>query len=106
MPDPSQFNKDRTYPERWTITFRNPPINMFVPTTIIELAVHLVVFLGAGLEHGIHSEIVVRRVDVVAFVQSLHHVRRAKTPQVCWWLSSTAMADRSPLRRRTMQNSF
>jgi len=33
----SQFNIDRTYPGRWTITFNNPPINMFVPETIIEL---------------------------------------------------------------------
>jgi enoyl-CoA hydratase/carnithine racemase len=37
MPDASQFNIDRTYPSRWTITFNNPPINMFVPTTIVEL---------------------------------------------------------------------
>ena len=37
MPDPSQFHTDHTYPGRWTITFSNPPINMFVPTTIIEL---------------------------------------------------------------------
>jgi enoyl-CoA hydratase/carnithine racemase len=37
MPDPSQFNIDRTYPGRWTITFSNPPINMFVPATIVEL---------------------------------------------------------------------
>jgi hypothetical protein len=37
MPDPSQFNTDRTYPGRWTITFNNPPINMFVPSTIVEL---------------------------------------------------------------------
>ena len=37
MPDPSQFNTDRTYPGRWTITFSIPPINMFVPTTIVEL---------------------------------------------------------------------
>jgi enoyl-CoA hydratase/carnithine racemase len=36
MPDPSQFT-DRTCPGRWTITFSNPPINMFVPTTIVEL---------------------------------------------------------------------
>jgi hypothetical protein len=34
---PSQFSTDRTYPGRWTITFSNPPINMFVPTTIVEL---------------------------------------------------------------------
>src|SRR6201988_4353787 len=37
MPDHSQFNTDRTYPGRWTITFSTPPINMFVPTTIVEL---------------------------------------------------------------------
>ena len=36
QPD-SQFNTDRTHPGRWTITFSNPPINMFVPTTIVEL---------------------------------------------------------------------
>src|ERR1700731_1169145 len=37
MPDPSQFNTDRTSPGLWTTTFSNPPINMFVPTTIVEL---------------------------------------------------------------------
>jgi len=37
MPVPSQFNIDRTCPGRWTITFTNPPINMFVPATIVEL---------------------------------------------------------------------
>jgi len=37
MPDPSQFDTDRTHPGRWTITFSNPPINMFVPATIVEL---------------------------------------------------------------------
>ncbi|HLJ49734.1 MAG TPA: enoyl-CoA hydratase/isomerase family protein [Bryobacteraceae bacterium] len=37
MSDPSQFNIDRTYPGLWTITFSNPPINIFVPTTIVEL---------------------------------------------------------------------
>jgi enoyl-CoA hydratase/carnithine racemase len=37
MSDPSQFSTDRTCPGRWTITFSNPPINMFLPTTIVEL---------------------------------------------------------------------
>jgi enoyl-CoA hydratase/carnithine racemase len=37
MPGPSQFHIDRTHPGRWTIAFDNPPINMFVPTTIAEL---------------------------------------------------------------------
>jgi enoyl-CoA hydratase/carnithine racemase len=35
----AQFNTDRTHPGRWTITFSNPPINMFVPATIVELGV-------------------------------------------------------------------
>jgi enoyl-CoA hydratase/carnithine racemase len=34
----SQFHTDRTHTGRWTITFSNPPINMFVPDTIDELA--------------------------------------------------------------------
>ena len=33
----SQFKTDRTQPGVWTITFSNPPINMFVPSTIVEL---------------------------------------------------------------------
>ena len=37
MTDSSQFNIDRTDPNRWTATFNNPPINIFVPETIIEL---------------------------------------------------------------------
>ena len=37
MPEPSQFNIDRTHPSRWTVNFSNPPINMFLPTTIVEL---------------------------------------------------------------------
>src|SRR6201997_319566 len=37
MPDPSQFNTDHTRPGLRTITFSNPPINMFVPETIVEL---------------------------------------------------------------------
>jgi enoyl-CoA hydratase/carnithine racemase len=35
--NPAQFNTDRTHPGRWTITFSNPPINIFVPATIVEL---------------------------------------------------------------------
>ena len=33
----SQFSIDRAYPGRWTITFNNPPINIFLPSTIVEL---------------------------------------------------------------------
>ncbi|HKS83317.1 MAG TPA: enoyl-CoA hydratase/isomerase family protein [Candidatus Acidoferrales bacterium] len=35
--DVSQFITDRSKPGRWTITFNNPPINIFVPVTIVEL---------------------------------------------------------------------
>ena len=35
--DTPQFNIDRAHPGRWTITFNNPPINIFVPSTIAEL---------------------------------------------------------------------
>jgi enoyl-CoA hydratase/carnithine racemase len=37
MADISQFNIDRSNPCHWTITFNNPPINIFVPATIVEL---------------------------------------------------------------------
>src|SRR5689334_19169708 len=37
MPDHPQFHVDRTYTGRRTITFSNPPINTFVPATIVEL---------------------------------------------------------------------
>jgi enoyl-CoA hydratase/carnithine racemase len=45
MADRPQFNTDRTYPVLWTVTFSNPPINMFVPSTIVELGA-----LMTGLE--------------------------------------------------------
>jgi enoyl-CoA hydratase/carnithine racemase len=37
MTNPLQFSIDRAYPGQWTITFGNPPINVFVPATIDEL---------------------------------------------------------------------
>jgi len=37
MTSTSQFTTDCTHPGRWTITFSNPPINMFLPETIDEL---------------------------------------------------------------------
>jgi len=37
MPGLSQLSTDRTHPGRWTITFSNPPINMFNLATIVEL---------------------------------------------------------------------
>ncbi len=37
MPEQSQFDIDRTRSGLWTVTFSNPPINMFVPASITEL---------------------------------------------------------------------
>jgi hypothetical protein len=41
MPASSQFNINRSNPGRRTVTFRNPPIKVFVPTTIVELGASL-----------------------------------------------------------------
>ena len=37
MSELSQFTIAETHPRVRTITFSNPPINMFVPATIVEL---------------------------------------------------------------------
>ena len=50
----AQFNIDRTHPGRWTITFSNPPINMFVPSTIVELRA-----LMTGIESDTSVKVVV-----------------------------------------------
>jgi len=65
MPDASQFNIDRTHPGRWTVTFSNPPINMFVPATIVELGA-----LIAELEAD-------PSVKVVVLTTSFNHVAGA-----------------------------
>ncbi len=54
MPDQPQFNIDRSNPGRWTIAFSNPPINMFVPATIVELGT-----LMTGLEGDPSVKVVV-----------------------------------------------
>ena len=36
MPNSSQFNIDRTDRGRWTVSFSNPPINMFVPAGLLN----------------------------------------------------------------------
>src|ERR1700731_4537037 len=54
----AQFNIDRSNPGRWTITFSNPPINMFVPATIVELG-----FLMTELEADPSAKVVVFQSD-------------------------------------------
>jgi enoyl-CoA hydratase/carnithine racemase len=104
MPDPSQFTTDRTYPSQWTITFSNPPINMFVPETIVELgalmkeieadpAVRVVVFQSANPDF---------------FVAHLDVAKAAERPEVLGlWrdvvlrLSSTPVVSVAKIRGRT-----
>jgi enoyl-CoA hydratase/carnithine racemase len=78
MSDPSQFNTDRTYPGRWTITFSNPPINMFVPTTIVELEA-----LMTDLEADPSVKVVVfQSANPDFFIAHLDVAKAAERPEV------------------------
>jgi enoyl-CoA hydratase/carnithine racemase len=78
MPDPSQFDIDRTYPGRWTITFSNPPINMFVPTSIVELGA-----LMTDLEADPSVKVVVfQSANPDFFVAHLDVAKAAERPEV------------------------
>ena len=78
MPDHSQFNTDRTYPGRWTITFMNPPINIFDPTTIVELGA-----LMTDLEADLTVKVVVfQSANPDFFIAHLDVARAAAQPEV------------------------
>ena len=104
MPDPSQFNTDRTDPGRWTITFSNPPINMFVPTTIVELAA-----LMTDLEADPAVKVIVfQSANPDFFIAHLDVARAAERPEVLGlWrefvlrLSSTPVVSIAKVRGRT-----
>jgi enoyl-CoA hydratase/carnithine racemase len=104
MPDPSQFNTDRTYPGQWTVTFSNPPINMFVPTTIVELGT-----LITDLEADPSVKVVVfQSANPDFFIAHLDVAKAAAQPGVLGlWrdfvlrLSSTAVVSIAKIRGRT-----
>ena len=126
MPDPSQFNTDRTYPGRWTITFSNPPINMFVPTTIVELgapmtdldadpSVKVVVFQSANpdffIAHldvskaaerpgvlGLWRDFVLRlsSTPVVSIAEDFAAARAASVTSSCWPATCASPAGKAP----------
>jgi enoyl-CoA hydratase/carnithine racemase len=104
MPDLSQFNIDRTYPGRWTITFSNPPINMFVPTTIVELGA-----LMADLEADPSVKVAVfQSANPDFFIAHLDVAKAAERPEVLrLWrefvlrLSSTPVVSIAKIRGRT-----
>jgi enoyl-CoA hydratase/carnithine racemase len=102
--DPSQFNVDRGYPGRWTITFSNPPINMFVPSTIVELGALL-----TDLQADPSVKVVVfQSANPDFFVAHLDVAKAAERPEALGlWrefvlrLSSTPVVSIAKIRGRT-----
>jgi len=78
MPDHPQFNIDQTYPGLWTITFSNPPINMFVPSAIVELGA-LMTDLGANRSVKV---VVFQSANPDFFVAHLDVAKAAERPEV------------------------
>ncbi|WP_069263903.1 enoyl-CoA hydratase/isomerase family protein [Paraburkholderia nodosa] len=78
MPDSSQFDIDLSCPGRWTITFSNPPINMFVPATIVELGT-----IMADLDSDPSVKVVVfQSANPDFFVAHLDVAKAAERPEV------------------------
>ena len=111
MAEPSQFNIDRTHPGRWTITFSNPPINMFLPTTIVELEA-----LMTDLEADPSVKVVVfQSANPDFYIAHLDVAKAAERPEVLGlWrdfvlrLSSTAVVSIAKIcgRTRGIGNEF
>ncbi|MGB7730500.1 MAG: enoyl-CoA hydratase/isomerase family protein [Candidatus Acidiferrum sp.] len=104
VPEPSQFNIDRTHPGRWTITFNNPPINIFVPSTIGELGTLL-----TELEADPSVKVVVfQSANPDFFIAHLDVAKAAERPEVLGlWrdnvlrLSSMPVVSIAKIRGRT-----
>jgi enoyl-CoA hydratase/carnithine racemase len=104
MPDHSQFNTDRKYPGLWTITFSNPPINVFLPATIVELGA-----LMTELEADPSVKVVVfQSANPDFFIAHLDVSKAAERPEVLGlWrdfvlrLSSTPVVSIAKIRGRT-----
>jgi enoyl-CoA hydratase/carnithine racemase len=102
--DSAQFNTDRTHPGRWTITFSNPPINIFVPATIVELGA-----LMTELEADPSVKVVVfQSANPDFFVAHLDVGKAAERPEVLGlWrefvlrLSSASVVSIAKIRGRT-----
>ena len=104
MTEHSQFNIDRTCPGRWTITFNNPPINIFDPATIVELGA-----LMTDLEADPSVKVVVfQSANPDFFIAHLDVARAAERPEALGiWrdfvlrLSSTPVVSIAKIRGRT-----
>src|SRR5271170_1574545 len=104
MHNHTQFNTDRTYPGGRTITFSNPPINVFVPATIVELGA-----LMTDLEADPSVKVVVfQSANPDFFVAHLDVAKAAERPEALGiWrdfvlrLSSTPVVSIAKIRGRT-----
>ena len=104
MSDFSQLNIDRSNPAQWTVTFSNPPINMFVPETIIEF-----VKLMADLETNPAVKVVLfQSTNPDFFVAHLDVAKAAERPEILvFWrdfvlrLSSAPVVSVAKIRGRT-----
>ena len=86
-----QFNIDRTYPGRWTITFSNPPINIFVPSTIVELRA-----LMTEIEADPSVKVVVFQSANPDFLSPISTYPRQLNGQRCWAFGATLYSDFRP----------
>ena len=104
MSNHSQFSIEGNHPGLRTITFSNPPINMFVPTTIVELGA-----LINELEADPSVKVVVfQSANPDFFIAHLDVAKAAKQPEVLGlWrdfvlrLSSTPVVSIAKIRGRT-----
>ncbi len=104
MPNHSQFNIDRFNPGLWTITFSNPPINIFVPETIVEAGA-----LMTDLEADKSVKVVVfQSANPDFFIAHLDVAKAAERPEALGlWrdfvlrLSSTPVVSIAKIRGRT-----
>src|SRR5580698_8844832 len=100
----AQFDTDRSCPGRWTVTFSNPPINMFAPTTIVQLDA-----LMNDLEADPFVKVVVfQSVNPDFFIAHLDVSKAAEQPEVLGlWrdfvlrLSSAPVVSIAKIRGRT-----
>src|SRR5271163_1729203 len=100
----AQFHTDRTHPGRWTVTFSNPPINIFLPTTIVELRA-----LMTDLEADPSVKVVVfQSANPDFFIAHLDVAKAAERPETLGlWrdfvlrLSSTPVVSIAKIRGRT-----
>lgn len=104
MSEPSQFNVDQSQPGLHTVRFSNPPINMFEPSTIIELAA-----IMTKLENDRTVKVVVfESANPEFFIAHLNLAKAAEQPQVLGlWrdlvlrLSSSSVISIAKVRGRT-----